>query len=299
MCSQLIERKGSATREALTLDMSGSEAPIQAMPAALHIGTQGWNYSAWSGSFYPYETRPADYLSTYARAFDTVEVDSTFYAVPPSSTVRGWYDRTPHNFVFALKFPQTVTHEGRLRDTSGTTEIFFERVRELGHKLGPVLVQLGPDFGPEELPAMVDFLPRVPYDLRVAMEFRARGWMTPGVLALLRDHGIAVALVDGPWVPRRWMLELALRPTATFCYIRWMGRNRDLVDHSRIQVDRSRELARWSEAIADIPESVTDVYAYTSNYFAGHAPRSARDIQEMLGVPSVDPEMLGEQMRLF
>ncbi len=95
------------------------------------------------------------------------------------------------------------------------------------------------------------------------------------------------------------MLELSLRPTATFSYIRWMGPNRDLVDHSRIQVDRTRELARWSEAIGNMPRSVTDVYAYSSNFFAGHAPRTARDIQEMLGIPTVDPEMLGEQMRLF
>lgn len=269
------------------------------MPAALHIGTQGWNYSAWAGSFYPDGTRAADYLSTYARAFDTVEVDSTFYAVPPVATVRGWFDRTPHNFVFALKFPQSVTHEARLRDVDGTTETFFERVRELGHKLGPILVQLGPDFGPEELPALVDFVPRLPSDVRVAMEFRARGWMTPGVLAFLRDYGVAVALVDGSWIPRRWMLELADRPTATFHYIRWMGPNRNLVDHSRIQVDRSRELAKWSEAVERVPSTITDIYGYTSNYFAGHAPRSARDIQEMLGLDAVDPEMLGEQMRLF
>lgn len=269
------------------------------MPATLHIGTQGWNYAAWMGSFYPDGTRAADYLSIYTRAFCTVEVDSTFYAVPPSTTVRGWFDRTPDNFIFALKFPQSVTHESRLRDQSGTTEVFFERARELEHKLGPILVQLAPDFGPEELPALVSFLPRVPPDLRVAIEFRSRGWLTPGVLALLRDRGIAVALVDGHWIPRRWMLELALRPTATFSYIRWMGPNRDLVDHSRIQVDRSRELWRWSEAIGNMPESVTDIYGYTSNFFAGHAPATARQVQEMLGLDAVDPDTLGEQLRLF
>ncbi|HEV2641621.1 MAG TPA: DUF72 domain-containing protein [Candidatus Elarobacter sp.] len=269
------------------------------MPPALRIGTQGWNYQAWLGGFYPDGTRAGDFLSVYARAFDTVEVDSTFYAVPAVSTLRGWYDRTPPGFVFALKFPQAVTHEARLRDVDGTTATFFERARELRDKLGPILVQLGPDFGPEELPALVEFLPSVPRDLRVAIEFRVRAWMTPGVLALLRDHGIAVALVDGSWVPRRWMIELASRPTATFHYIRWMGPNRNLVDHSRIQVDRSRELALWSEAILDLPDSVTEVYGYTSNYYAGHAPRTARDIQEMLGMRTVDPDMLGDQMRLF
>ncbi|MDQ2889943.1 MAG: DUF72 domain-containing protein [Gemmatimonadota bacterium] len=269
------------------------------MTTAIHIGTQGWNYSAWAGVFFPDGTRTADYLPTYARAFSTVEVDSTFYAVPPAAAVRGWYDRTPLDFTFALKLPQTVTHEARLRDTDGTTELFFERVRELREKLGPVLVQLGPDFGPEELPALVDFLPRLPTDVRVAMEFRARGWMTPGVLALLREHGIAVAVVDGQWIPRRWMIELLARPTASFHYIRWMGPNRNLVDHSRIQVDRSREFARWVEAMQDVPEGVIDIYGYMSNYFAGHAPRSARELQELLGVGSVDPEMLGDQMRLF
>lgn len=269
------------------------------MPATLHIGTQGWNYSAWAGAFFPDETRPADYLPVYARAFNTVEVDSTFYAVPPATTVRGWYSRTPADFIFALKFPQSVTHEARLRDNDGTTELFFERAAELREKLGPVLVQLGPDFGPEELPALVDFVPRLPRDVRIAIEFRARGWMTPGVLAFLRNYGIAVALVDGPWIPRRWMLEAAARPTATFHYIRWMGPNRNLVDHSRIQVDRTRELTKWVESIEKFPPSITEVYCYMSNYFAGHAPRSARDIQEMLGVATVDPEMLGEQMRLF
>ncbi len=281
------------------LDRESFITPIKCMAIALHIGTQGWNYSAWSGFFYPDGTRPADFLPTYARAFTTVEVDSTFYAVPPATTIRGWYDRTPSEFIFALKLPQSVTHEARLRDSDGTTELFFDRARELREKLGPVLVQLGPDFGPEELPSLVDFVPRLPRDVHVAIEFRARGWMTPGVLAFLRDYGVAVALIDGQWIPRRWMIELVARPTASFHYVRWMGPNRNFVDHSRIQADRSRELARWVEAIQNAPQSVTDVYGYMSNYFAGHAPRSARDLEEMLGLESVDPEMLGEQMRLF
>ena len=269
------------------------------MAGAIRVGTQGWNYQAWVGPFYPHGTRAGDFLTVYARAFDTVEVDSTFYAVPPSSTVRGWYERTPPGFVFALKLPQAVTHEARLRDDGGVTETFFARARELGDKLGPVLVQLPPDFGPEELPALVDFLPRLPRDMRVAVEFRQRGWLQPGVLALLREHGVAVALVDGPWVPRRWVLELAGRPTADFHYVRWMGPNRSLVDHSRIQVDRSPEIALWASALMTLPRDVTQVFAYTSNYFAGHAPRSARDVQEALGVPSVDPAALGDQIPLL
>ena len=105
------------------------------MKTAIHLGTQGWNYSDWAGVFYPDGARPADYLSIYARAFGTVEVDSTFYAVPPVATLRGWYERTPSNFIFALKFPQVVSHEARLRDVDGTTDLFFDRARELREKL--------------------------------------------------------------------------------------------------------------------------------------------------------------------
>lgn len=272
---------------------------MTAMTVPLRIGTQGWNYAAWLGPFFPYGTRASDFLPVYARAFDTVEVDATFYAVPSSSSVKSWVDRTPDNFLFSLKLPQAITHEARLRDHAGATEAFFDRAREFGHKLGPILVQLGPDFGPEELPALVDFLPRLPRDLKIAIEFRQRGWVTDGILALLREHGIALALVDGPWMPRRWALSLAEKTTADFVYIRWMGPNRNLVDHSRIQVDRSRELAQWRDAILGLVKRKTAVYGYMSNYYAGHAPRSARDVQTLLGLPSVDPDALGEQMQLF
>lgn len=269
------------------------------MSTALHLGTQGWNYPAWLGGFYPERTRAADFLALYARAFDTVEVDSTFYAIPPSATVRGWAARTPEHFIFALKVPQEITHEARLRADAGLLEQFVDRARELGPKLGPLLVQLPPDFGPEELPALVDFLPTLPGDLRVAIEFRQRGWLHAGALALLREHRVAVALVDGPWIPRRWMLELVQRPTADFHYIRWMGPDRHLVDHSRVQVDRSRELTRWATALAGAPPAVRAIYGYTSNFFAGHAPASARDVQQLLGIPVTPPDALGEQFSLF
>src|SRR5690242_12347520 len=104
--------------------------PIPSMDAKLHIGTQGWNYSAWVGPFYPEGTRPADFLSTYARAFSTVEVDSTFYAIPAVKTVRGWANRTPADFLFSLKLPQEITHERRLRGVDELAKQFFDTVRE-------------------------------------------------------------------------------------------------------------------------------------------------------------------------
>jgi uncharacterized protein YecE (DUF72 family) len=267
--------------------------------AAIRIGTQGWNYDAWVGPFYPDGTRPADFLGVYARAFDTVEVDSTFYAIPPAKTVRGWAERTPAHFRFALKLPQEITHERRLRDAEDLTRTFFDRARELGDKLGPVLVQLGPDFAPTELPALASFLPALPNDVRVAVEFRQRGWIHDGILALLAEHHVALALSDGRWIPRKQMMQLATRPTAQFTYIRWMGPDRDIVDYSRIQVDRTRELEQWAGVIWPLAERGIDVFGYVNNHFAGHSPQSARELQQLLGQRPVEPEQLGDQMSLF
>jgi len=269
------------------------------MSAEIHLGTQGWNYDAWIGPFYPVGTRPSEFLTVYARAFDSVEVDSTFYASPAEATIRGWAERTPKGFVFSLKLPQEVTHEQHLRDTTGASEVFFNRVRELGDKLGPVLVQTGPDFQPGELPALVDFIGRAPKDLRIALEFRHRGWITDGVLALLREHNIALALVDGRWIPRKLMASLASRPTADFAYIRWMGPNRDIVDYTRVQVDRSYEIELWTDAIAEMSEKVEQIYGYVANTFSGHAPATVRELQYKVGQTPVDPDLLGEQMSLF
>ena len=266
------------------------------MSGTTRIGTQGWNYNAWVGPFFPLATRPADFLTLYARAFDTVEVDSTFYAIPPAQTVRGWARRTPPEFTFALKLPQEITHEKRLRGVEGVTAEFLERARELGHKLGPVLIQLGPDFAPVELPALASFLPQLPRDIRFAVEFRQRGWIHDGILALLAEHNVALALTDARWIPRKQMLALAERPTANFTYIRWMGANREIVDYSRVQLDRTRELEVWAKVIGDVADRGIDVFGYVNNHFAGHSPASARELMTMLGQKPVPPADLGDQM---
>ncbi len=272
-------------------------------PAPIRVGTQGWNYDAWLGAFYPEGTRAADFLATYARAFDTVEVDSTFYAVPSAASVRGWEDRTPPGFTLALKLPREVTHERRLRGADTVVDAFFERAGALGAKLGPVLVQLGPDFLPGELPALAAFLPLLPRDARVAVEFRSRRWVDrrvlPGLLSLLAAHGVAMALSDGPWIPRDILLALAARPTADFHYVRWMGPDRALTDHSHLQAVRDEEEAAWAEALLRTADRGTEVFAYFSNYWAGHAPGSARVLQRLLGQTPVDPRELGEQTTLF
>jgi uncharacterized protein YecE (DUF72 family) len=269
------------------------------MPAPIRVGTQGWNYDAWVGPFYPEGTKATDFLSVYSRAFDTVEVDSTFYAVPPSKTIRGWAQRTPAEFVFSLKMPQEITHQRRFRDADDVAKEFFDRARELGDKLGPVLIQLGADFHPSELPALAQFLPVLPQDIGFAIEFRDKGWVHDGMLALLAEHNVALALTDARWIPRKQMLALAERPTADFVYIRWMGADREIVDYSRIQIDRSRELELWSGVIGQLAKRGRSVYGYVNNHFAGHSPSSARELQRMLNLSPVDPDQLGEQMTLF
>jgi uncharacterized protein YecE (DUF72 family) len=269
------------------------------MSGGIRVGTQGWNYDAWVGPFYPAGTRPVDYLTVYARAFDTVEVDSTFYAVPPVRTVRGWYDRTPAGFRFALKMPQEITHERRLRDVADVAELFYDRARELREKLGPVLIQLGPDFGPVELPALAKLLPALPQDIRFSVEFRQRGWIQEGVLALLAEHGVGVTVTDARWIPRKQMLALASRVTTGFLYVRFMGANRDIVDYSRIQIDRTAELESWAKVLWTTSLKGVKVYTYVNNHYAGHSPQSARELQRLLRQSPVDPATLGEQMSLF
>ncbi|HEX2123483.1 MAG TPA: DUF72 domain-containing protein [Thermoanaerobaculia bacterium] len=265
----------------------------------IRLGTQGWNYDAWVGPFYPIGTRAADYLALYARAFDTVEVDSTFYAVPSAKSVRDWAARVPARFTFALKLPKEISHDNRLRDAAGVAPLFFDCARELGAKLGPILIQLGPDFGPAERPALAAFLSQLPRDLQFAVEFRQRGWIEEGVLALLADHNVALALTDARWIPRRTMLALAEQPTADFAYVRWMGPNRDIVDYSRIQFDRTRELEAWAHVLRGLAARVRTVWGFANNHFAGHSPSTARDLQKLVGQEPVMPAALSEQRSLF
>jgi uncharacterized protein YecE (DUF72 family) len=265
----------------------------------VRLGTQGWNYPAWVGPLYPPGTRPADFLRLYARAFDTVEVDSTFYAVPAPKTVRGWVERTPEGFVFALKLPREITHDHRLRGADAVLERFCDVARALGDRLGPILVQLGPDFGPDQSSALAGFLPLLPPDLRFAVEFRHPGWVRRETYELLLDHRVAWALSDGRWIPRSTVLKLAARPTAGFHYLRWMGLNRDLTDFSRVQIDRSDEMRAWVEAIRPQTLHGVEVFGYVNNHFAGHSPATARELQLLLGQEPTPPEAIAEQTTLF
>jgi uncharacterized protein YecE (DUF72 family) len=264
----------------------------------IRIGTQGWNYDAWRGPFYPRDARAEDFLELYARVFDTVEVDSTFYAPPTENAVRGWVRRTPEDFTFSLKLPRRITHENRLRNSREDLEAFVARARLLGRKLACVLVQLPPDFSPRQFGALEEFLPLLPGDVRFAVELRDPAWMVPETLDLLREFDTALALVDGEWVPRAVTLDLASRPTAPFAYVRWLG-PRSLTDYTRIQIDRERELARWARAFEAIAGSAEMVVGYFNNHFQGHSPASANRFKELIGQQPIDPGTLVKQPSLF
>jgi uncharacterized protein YecE (DUF72 family) len=272
--------------------------PIGPVPR-VRLGTQGWNYPAWVGPFYPPGTRPADYLRTFARAFDVVEIDSTFYAIPPVHTVRGWANRVPASFMFTCKLPQAITHERRFVDCGDLLQAFTDRLRELGPKLGPILIQCGPDFVPAHGRPFAEFLERLPRDLRFAVEFRHPSWIRRRVLSLLREHGVALALSDGKWIPREWVLKLGEQPTADFAYLRWMGPDRSITDYSHLQRDRRAELDAWAAMMPVLQRQVREVYGFVNNHFAGHAPASVRMLQQRLGIPSVDPAALSDQVPLF
>jgi uncharacterized protein YecE (DUF72 family) len=264
----------------------------------IQIGTQGWNYDVWRGPFYPREARSDEFLGLYSRIFDTVEVDSTFYAPPTENAVLGWARRTPANFTFSLKLPRRITHENKLRGSQADLEIFCDRARLLGPKLAAVLVQLPPDFSPRQFGALESFLPLLPTDIRFAVEFRDAAWLVDETLDLLGELDVALALADSVWVPRELSLELAARLSGGCAYVRWLG-PRSLTDHTHVQIDRERELADWARAFSSLAGRVDRVVGYFNNHYQGHSPASANRFKELIGQQPCDPGSLVTQPSLF
>ena len=139
----------------------------------------------------------------------------------------------------------------------------------------------------------------LPPDLRFAIEFRQRGWINDGALALLKEYHVALALSDGRWIPRNVLMRLAEQPTADFAYVRFMGPDRTIVDFSRLQVDRTKELDTWATTLRGLMGRVKTAFVYINNHFAGHSPATIRMMQERLGMTVVAPDRMGEQLGLF
>lgn len=277
-------------------------------PERVRVGCQGWNYDGWvtppaaaAPVFYPHGTRAAAMLELYARAFETVEVDSTFYAVPPAATVDAWHKRTPPAFTFALKLPQEITHEFALRPASaGVLAEFCDHARLLHDKFAAALVQLPPHFeaDAEALRTLARFLPLLPKDLRFAFEFRHPSWLREDVIDLLNKHNAALALVEGQWMSRRAQWRLVESLAADFAYVRFMGA-RDLTRFDAVQRPQVQNLALWAEAVRRLSDRFAGVYVYFSNFYEGHAPASANSLKHLLGHTVVPPADLDNQQSLF
>jgi uncharacterized protein YecE (DUF72 family) len=250
----------------------------------LYLGTQGWSYPSWVGSFYPDGARNGAWLDAYATQFNTVELDTTFYAVPRVSTISGWRERTPDDFRFASKFPQTITHEKQLADCREETTAFLNAMSGLTDKLGPLLLQMPPAFGANQLDRLATYLQELPAGLQYAVEVRHRTWLAkealPKLLALLDKHNTALCLVQHAWMPR--LDEV----TAPFTYIRWLGRRADIPDDdfSHVRINRNAQLDSWAAQITRYLSAGVIVYGYFNNHYQGHSPASVRALQARLPI---------------
>lgn len=264
------------------------------------VGTQGWSYPEWVGPFYPPERQSGDLLSVYAEAFDCVEVNSTFYAVPDGGRVASWKVRTPAHFRFALKLPGEITHERRLRDCATALTTFLLRAELLEEKLGPLLVQLPPDFRrSREEAALRAFVPTLPAGFTFTIELRAPDWFEPDTIAFLADYGIEMAVSMGPWRDTPAALELLPRVGTSLAYVRWMGEVRHRYGLRRVEVDKDGELDAWAAALTEAAAAGRVVWAFFNNDWQGHSPASARALQRRLGMAPVDPARLVVQRELF
>ncbi|MBI4585651.1 MAG: DUF72 domain-containing protein [Planctomycetes bacterium] len=276
---------------------------MDAAAEKVRIGASGWSYQDWIGPFYPAGTRSADFLARYAAHFPVVEVDSTFYAIPRHATFENWRAVTPESFRFALKVPRPVTHgsgderpdlEKVLRNEDGSLERFLEAAALLGKKLGPLVFQF-PYFRVKEMQAADFFerldqaLARVPAEVRCAVEIRNKSWIKPEFLELLKRRRAGCVLIDHPYMlPAAQQLQLGM-VTADFAYIRLLGDRHAIEKQTRtwdkVVVDRKDSLAEWAEAIQKIAalDSVREVYAFSNNHYAGHAPATCRELARLVG----------------
>jgi uncharacterized protein YecE (DUF72 family) len=261
----------------------------------IRIGTSAFTAEGWVGSFYPPGTQPRDFLSYYATQFDTVELDNTFYRTPSLSTVEGWNAKTPPGFTFAAKVPQVITHEKVLVDCEEDLAHFLKTMDALGDKLGPLLFQFGYfnkskfKSQAEFLSLLKPFLKKLPKGYDFAVEIRNKNWMEARYADLLRDHHVAMALIDQSWVPRPWEMKEEFDPvTADFTYVRWLGDRKGIEELTqqwdKTIIDREADLKSWADLLWKMVMSkqIRKLVAYANNHYAGHAPATVRLFQKLL-----------------
>lgn len=242
----------------------------------VHIGCSGWNYRDWRERFYPPGLPPRDWLEHYARHFDTVEVNTTFYRLIEREAVARWVRQTPAHFVFAVKGSRFLTHMKRLTDRDRGIARFYERIEPLvaAGRLGPVLWQLPDTFrrDDERLSAWLRALEGFPPS-RHCLEFRHPSWFVGEVEALLREHRAALVIADRPGLDFQ---THALTADWTFVRLHQGARGR------RGNYSET-ELRAWAQRLAAWRERV-EVFAYFNNDWEEFAPRNALTLRRLLGV---------------
>jgi uncharacterized protein YecE (DUF72 family) len=161
----------------------------------LYVGTSGYSYKEWKGPFYPPKLPAKQMLPFYGAHFRTVEINYTFRRMPTSPMLQTWASAVPPGFQFVLKAPQWITHKKRLKDAGDSVSSFLEMAGKLKERLGPLLFQLPPTFK-KDVPRLCAFLTMLPFERRVAFEFRHPSWFDDEVFELLRDHRAALCLAD-------------------------------------------------------------------------------------------------------
>lgn len=238
--------------------------------STVYIGTSGYSYKHWLGTFYP-QGLPADrWLTYYAEHFNTVEVNYSFYHIPSQKTLKGWVQKTPIPFRFALKASRGITHRGYPDRSGGLVQIFTNRARILGGKLGAILYQFPARLSYD--PAILErFLGLLPPDVRAALEFRSDSWASEQTFQLLRRYGVGYCIVSAPGLACRF------QATARFVYIRLHG----IADWYTYNYTES-DLRWWRDRIAEFLNRGLDVYVYFNNDYRGYAPQNALRLKQLL-----------------
>lgn len=228
------------------------------------IGTSGFSYPAWRGSFYPAKMPPAKMLAYYSERLDTVEINNTFYRMPKAEMLAAWAATTPATFRFAPKAPQQITHRQKLVGAADSVGYFLKALASFGEKLGPILFQL-PPFLRKDLPRLVDFLALLPREIRAAFEFRHTSWFDDAIYEALRAHGAALCVADAE------ELATPLVPTASWGYLRLRRTDYD-----------EAALVAWAEKLAGMDPVWTDAFVYFKHEDAGIGPKLAAQFVQNL-----------------
>ena len=230
------------------------------------VGTSGYNYPEWKGSFYP-DTLPASkMLPYYAERFATVEINYTFYRAPTEHILEGWNKATPDSFKLTLKAPRRITHDARLRDCADRVRQFLETESTLGPKLGALLFQLPPNLK-KDLPLFDAFLDTFPPRVCAAFEFRHVSWLDDDVYSRLRTRNLALCVADSD------TLSTPVEMTADYGYFRL-----------RDEGYTADDIARWAGIIQERTKGCRDAFVYFKHEESGKGPAFARQLMERLSL---------------